>query len=219
MINWQEIDSVFLDMDGTLLDLHFDNYFWLEHLPQRYAEIKQVNADLAQQNLLEKFRQEEGSLNWYCVDYWSQNLGVDIRQLKEEIQHKIAFRPHVEHFLASLKHTRHRVVLVTNAHHKSLNLKLAITGLDQYVDNIVCSHDLQKPKEDPSFWEALQSVEPFDPARTLFIDDSLPVLRSAARYGIQHLLTIAQPDSQKPEKPESEFAAIAHFSDLLPSSH
>ena len=26
MINWQQIDTVFLDMDGTLLDLHFDNY-------------------------------------------------------------------------------------------------------------------------------------------------------------------------------------------------
>ncbi|HBT55971.1 MAG TPA: haloacid dehalogenase, partial [Pseudomonas sp.] len=33
MLNWNAIDTVLLDMDGTLLDLHFDNHFWLEHMP------------------------------------------------------------------------------------------------------------------------------------------------------------------------------------------
>jgi FMN phosphatase YigB (HAD superfamily) len=35
---WEAIDTVLLDMDGTLLDLRFDNYFWMEFLPERYAE-------------------------------------------------------------------------------------------------------------------------------------------------------------------------------------
>ena len=37
MINWHDIDTVLLDLDGTLLDLHFDNYFWCQHLPLCYA--------------------------------------------------------------------------------------------------------------------------------------------------------------------------------------
>lgn len=211
MINWNDIDSVFLDMDGTLLDLHFDTYFWLTHLPERYADIKGVPPSVANKTLLQLIKQEEGTLNWYCLDFWSETLGVDIVQLKQEIQHLIAFRPHVKTFLQELQDTRHRVVLVTNAHNHSLNLKLSITGLDHYVDAIVCSHDLKLPKENPLFWEKLQSVEVFDRRRTMLIDDSLAVLKSAQEYGIEHIYSIVQPDSQKPPRSNEEFPSIDRF--------
>jgi len=211
MINWNNIDSVFLDMDGTLLDLHFDNYFWLTHLPKRYSDIKGVSKSEANETLLKLIKQEEGTLNWYCLDYWTETLGVNITELKQEIQHLIAFRPHVKTFLQELQDSRHRVVLVTNAHNKSLNLKLSITGLDHYVDAIVCSHDLKIPKENPLFWEKLQTIEPFDKTRTMLIDDSLAVLKSAQEYGIQHIYSIVQPDSQKPPRSNEEFPSIDRF--------
>lgn len=211
MINWHNIDTVFLDMDGTLLDLHFDTYFWLTHLPARYADIKGVSPTTANETLLQLIKQQEGSLNWYCLDYWTATLGVDIVQLKQEIQHLIGFRPHVETFLKELQETHHRVVIVTNAHNNSLNLKLDITELNHYVDAIVCSHDLKLPKEDPTFWDKLQHVESFDKKRTALIDDSLPVLKSAQSYGIEHLYSIAQPDSQKPPRSNEEFPSIDRF--------
>ncbi|UZE96556.1 GMP/IMP nucleotidase [Alkalimarinus alittae] len=211
MIKWNDIDSVFLDMDGTLLDLHFDTYFWLTHLPERYADIKGVAPAEASETLLQLIKKEEGTLNWYCLDFWSDNLGVNIMQLKQEIQHLIAFRPHVKTFLQELQDTHHRVVLVTNAHNHSLNLKLSITGLDHYVDAIVCSHDLKLPKENPEFWDKLQSIEAFDKRRTMLIDDSLAVLKSAQTYGIQHIYSIAQPDSQKPPRHNEEFPSIDRF--------
>lgn len=211
MINWNSVDSVFLDMDGTLLDLHFDNYFWLTHLPNRYSEIKGVSQSEANETLFRLIKQEEGTLNWYCLDFWTETLGVDITELKQEIQHLIAFRPHVKTFLQELQDSRHRVVLVTNAHNKSLNLKLSITGLDHYVDEIVCSHDLKLPKENPLFWEKLQTIEPFNKNRTMLIDDSLAVLKSAQAYGIQHIYSIVQPDSQKPPRSNEEFPSIDRF--------
>lgn len=211
MINWNNVDSVFLDMDGTLLDLHFDNYFWLTHLPNRYSDIKGVSKSEANETLLKLIKQEEGTLNWYCLDFWTETLGVNITELKQEIQHLIAFRPHVKTFLQELQDTRHRVVLVTNAHNKSLNLKLSITGLDHYVDAIICSHDLKLPKENPYFWEKLQNVEPFDKSRTMLIDDSLAVLKSAQEYGIQHIYSIVQPDSKKPPRQNEEFPSIDRF--------
>ncbi len=211
MINWNDIDSVFLDMDGTLLDLHFDNYFWLTHLPERYSEIKGISKSKANETLLQLIKQEEGTLNWYCLDFWTDTLGVNITALKQEIQHLIAFRPHVKTFLQELQDSRHRVVLVTNAHNKSLNLKLSITGLDHYVDAIVCSHDLKLPKENPEFWKKLQTVEPFNKARTVLIDDSLAVLKSAQAYGIEHIYSIVQPDSQKPPRDNEEFPSIDRF--------
>jgi len=108
------------------------------------------------------------------------------------------------------------VLIVTNAHQKSLQLKLQHTGLDRYVDRILSSHDFGVPKEDVAFWGLLQQQEPFDPARTLLVDDSLAVLRSAREYGIAQLLSIVQPDSQQPNRTIDEFNAITHFDEIKP---
>lgn len=218
MIDWSTIDTVLLDMDGTLLDLYFDNYFWLEHLPLRYAQHTGRPLEQVQVELDARFSREQGTLNWYCLDYWTRELGLDIRQLKEEVQHLIAFRPHVQDFLAELKESHHRLILVTNAHRKSLSLKLSITGLDQYFDRLVSSHDFGLPKEDVGFWGALQQIEPFDRNRTLLIDDSASVLRSARQYGISHLLTILQPDMRKAPREASEFQGLMGFEQIRPGT-
>ncbi|SEQ27570.1 putative hydrolase of the HAD superfamily [Amphritea atlantica] len=214
-MDWTNIDTVLLDMDGTLLDLHFDTYFWLEHLPVRYAQLHRMDQNEAQQWLHARIMQEQGTLNWYCLDYWSKELKVDIKALKREISERIAFRPHVHDFLMHLDALGIRRVIVTNAHQDSLALKLEQTGLDKLVDRIICSHDYQIPKEQQAFWHRLQEDEPFDPARTLLVDDSLPVLASAREYGIAWLLSILQPDSQQPEREITDFNAIGHFNELM----
>ena len=216
MIDWDQIDTVFLDMDGTLLDLHFDNYFWLQHIPQRYAEKHGMPPERAYQKLMKQFKEREGSLSWYCIDYWSETLQLDIPVLKREIQHKIQFRPHVTDFLDLLKTTNKNAVIVTNAHQESIKLKLQFTGLNKWVDRIICSHDLDCPKEHSEFWHKLQRHQSFSRKSTLLIDDSLPVLRAARDYGIQHLLTILQPDSQQPNREINEFLGIDSFADIHP---
>ncbi|SFG90638.1 GMP/IMP nucleotidase [Neptunomonas qingdaonensis] len=215
-LDWSNIDTVLLDMDGTLLDLHFDSYFWLEHLPTRYADIHQMDAQAARDWLHTRIMQEQGTLNWYCLDYWSRELNVDIVALKKEVADRIAFRPHVQDFLQKVREASLRAVIVTNAHRGSLALKLDKTDLADRVDAIVCSHDFGLPKEDPAFWAKLQKVEPFNPRRTLLIDDSLSVLASAQAYGIRYLLAISQPDSQHPAREIDEFAAVEHFNELEP---
>lgn len=216
MLDWESVDTVLLDMDGTLLDLHFDNHFWLEHLPLRYAGKQSIPFDQAQQEIVERTNAERGKLNWYCLDYWSNELGMDIAELKQETAHLINFRPDVPDFLRLLQETRHRVVLVTNAHRKVLDIKLARTDLGNHLDRIVSSHDFKAPKEDQAFWKTLQTVEPFDPKRTVLIDDSLPVLRSAREYGIAQLLCVTQPDSKKPAQDPEEFAGLSEFRDIWP---
>jgi putative hydrolase of the HAD superfamily len=216
MLDWSRIQTVFLDMDGTLLDLYYDNHFWREHVPLRYAQKHGISHAAARQELAGRYHHRAGSLEWYCVDFWSRELDMDIAALKEEVAHLIAIHPDVPEFLAFARAAGKRMVMVTNAHRKSLILKMRVTGLEPYFDALHSSHDVGTPKEAPAFWSALQQREPFDPAVTLLVDDSLPVLRSARAYGIAHLLAVRFPDTKLPEKDSEEFQAIHTFRDLLP---
>ena len=216
MIDWSRIDSVFLDMDGTLLDLHFDNHFWLEHVPRRYAEARGLDPEQARIELLGRYRDLEGTLEWYCIDHWSRELGLDIALLKEEVDHLIAVHPHVTDFLEALASRGKGRVLVTNAHQKALALKMDRTRLAGHFDRILCAHELGLPKEDPGFWHRVHAILPFDPQRTLFVDDSLSVLRSARDYGFARLIAVLEPDSKAPRRAVDEFPAIVNFAELLP---
>lgn len=216
MIDWQQIDTVFLDMDGTLLDLNFDNYFWLHHVPLRYSEVYQLPLEEAKSEISRRTSSVEGTIDWYCLDYWTRELGLDIPLLKEEVDHLIAIHPHVTEFLDAVRASNKPVLLVTNAHMKSLNLKMERTRLGGHFDRVICSHDYGVAKEEQAFWERLREEYSFDPARTLLVDDSLAVLRSAKRYGIAHLLAVYEPDTQQGRRDVEEFNAIETFLDIMP---
>ena len=214
MINWSNINSVFLDLDGTLLDLHFDNHFWLEHVPVCYADHHGLEHAEAKSLLDKKYAAAMGSLNWYCVEYWSRELELDIPQLKQDVSHKIAVRPQVEEFLEYLHMLGKRIVLVTNAHPASVAIKMKKTNLDRYFNRIITSHELGLAKEQAGFWEKLQDIEVYDVNNTLFIDDNFSVLDAAKDYGIKHLLAIKKPDSRGEEKQHHEYPLLDSFDQI-----
>lgn len=211
---WSGIDTVLLDMDGTLLDLHFDNFFWLDYLHQCYARQHGITVAASRERLIPLLARYAGQLEWYCVEFWTEQLQLPIRAMKQEQSGLIAARPHALEFLQALKTAGKHVVLITNAHRHSLEIKLERVAMAPWFDAIISSHDYGYPKEQPQFWQHLQQQLVFAPERTLFIDDSLPVLRSAARYGIRHLRCVAQPDSQGTVKNCAEFSDIGDFADI-----
>ena len=215
MIDWKKIDTVLLDMDGTLLDLNFDNYFWNEFVPLKFAERKGINLISAKQQLKPNFKRMEGQLEWYCLDYWSRELQLDIAGLKAEISGLISVLPHVTEFLEKLQKTTKKILLVTNAHPDSLGLKMEKTCLQLFFDEIISSHSFGAPKESAVFWKLLSQQQEFDSNTTLLIDDSISVLNAARLYGIRNLIAVSKPDSMMPIKQIIGYPAIVDFRTLM----
>jgi HAD superfamily hydrolase (TIGR01509 family) len=213
--DWSGVDHVLLDMDGTILDLAFDNYFWNHLLPERYGQVRGMSLDEAQACLRPRFLEIMHTLPWYSVDHWSEQTGLDLAALKREARERIVPLAGAVAFLHAVRRSGRELWLVTNAHVHSWSLKLEHTGLGPLFDVIVSSHDYGAPKEDAAFWQRLSSAHPFDPARALFVDDSLPVLRAAHAFGLRELVAIRHPDSTQAPRVIDEFPSIDALGLLL----
>ena len=204
-----------LDMDGTILDLAFDNYVWKQLVPERYAKQKGLDYGVARDRLYAKYAAIQGDLEWYCLDHWSERLGFDVLALHREVHHRITYLPGAQAFLERVRKTDIKVLLVTNSHHDTLTLKDETTGLSEFFDGIHSSHSYGHAKERQEFWHALQEEESFDPASTLFVDDTLHVLQSAADYGVEMLVTVTRPDTSEPVRENGYFSGVESVSELL----
>ncbi len=213
---WQDIDTVLLDMDGTLLDLYFDNYFWQDLLPRRYSEKMGIDQALSFKELSSQYTEKAGTLDWYCVDFWADTLELDLVGLKYECAHLIQFRPGVKRFLDFLNTKNIDAVLATNAHRKALDIKMERCSLSPWIEHMHSSHDFGFAKEHQQFWHELEKVQTFDKSRCLLIDDNEAVLDSAKEYGLAHVFSIEQPDSQRTELNQSKYPIIQHFDDIYP---
>ncbi len=215
-VDWDDVDTVLLDMDGTLLDLNYDNVLWNERLPERYAAHHGTDTNIARETLMRRFVETRDTIEHYCLDDWARFTKLDMLALHHELRHLIRYRPYGEAFLDRLRATGRRSVLVTNAHRDSLSIKNALTGLTARLDHAFSSHDFRAPKESPEFWIHLERALPFDPTRTLLIDDNASVLAAAQRFGIAHLMTVTQPDSARPPRTGLAHAAFNAFDEIMP---
>jgi 5'-nucleotidase len=169
----------------------------------------------AQAALAPRFDAKVGTLEWYCLDHWARDLDMDLKTLKREHSDGIRFLPGAQEFLVRVRARGKRLVVVTNAHRDTFAVKAERTGIDRLVDSVVCSHDFAAPKESAVFWQALEAHEPFDPSRTLLIDDSLPVLAAARAYGLRHTIAIRRPDSRLPPRITPEFLGVDGVFELV----
>ena len=216
MIVWDDICTVLMDLDGTLLDLYFDNHFWQELIPLRYAQQNRLDLESAKALLQPRFKAMEGKIEWYCLDFWSIELDLDVERLKLETSHLISIFPHTENFLTAVRKAGKRLVLLTNAHPKALEIKLGKTQLGRFFDSIISSHELSMPKEDKYFWPSFNRLELFDCNTTLMVDDSLSALRAAREYGIDRLVAVSQPDSTQKPIEIQDFISVQSLREIIP---
>lgn len=214
-IDWSGIDTVLLDMDGTLLDLKFDNWFWQEHVPRHFGEATGMSDDEVRRLLHPKFLARRGTMDWYCIDYWSRELGLDIAGLKRAALARVGYLPGAQEFLSRLERRDKRLILLTNAHPETLAIKNEQVQLTGYFDACYSTHAFGTPKEHAAFWPCFHAREPFRPERTLFVDDSLPVLDAARAFGIAWLRAVRLPDSGRPPQDTGAYLAVDGVSELM----
>ena len=211
----ERCETLMLDMDGTILDLAYDNYMWLTRVPEAYAEEHAVSPEEARTRLYGLFEQMRGTLDWYCLEHWSERLKLDVVALHHDHRERIDFLPGAKRFLERVANHEVRVLLVTNSHRSTLELKSDELGLDVYFDRVYSSHDMGFPKEEQSFWKNMQAEDGFDPETTLFVDDTVPVLHSANEFGVSHLVQVMRPDTSRPRKSDAEFTGVESVAELV----
>ncbi len=213
--SWSQVDTILLDMDGTLLDKYFDDHFWEEYVPKIFAESNGLSLKEARKTLLQRYQSVENTLQWTDLDYWSERLGLDIPELKCKVDHLIQIHPYVVDFLDFAKSINKEVHLVTNAHSKTLNIKLRKTALGSHFDRIICAEEIGFAKEQPEFWDKLAKHLDFNKDRTMLADDTAKVLRSAKQYGLGFLIFVARPSSRIPVQFSPEYPSITYFNELI----
>lgn len=213
--DWSVIDTCVLDMDGTLLDLYFDDLVWNEHLPRYVARRKQLSLAAAKQEVAATLTEQHGSLNWYCFQHWSRVFGFDLGDIELELKAFIQVRPGTLDFLKSLRRRNIRLILATNAHPDSLARKIAVTGIDQYFDFVISAHQFGAPKEHHQFWTQLDVHCEINPAHTVFVDDNHAVLDAARKFGLTQVFGVALPNSRGDLKHHPEYQCIQSFAELL----
>lgn len=214
-VNWNKIEFILLDLDGTLLDLNFDLHFWLEYIPKVYSEKHNISFQDAKKIIVSRIESQEGKLTWYCLDFWEENLELDIMKLKKDISYLIQVHKHVLDFLNAAKKNKKQIFLVTNAHRKGIDLKMEASGLQSYFDKIISSHDFGSPKQDQKFWIELANTIDFDKDRSIFFDDSLDVLEAASKFSIKNIVAINKPSTKLDKKNIPGFINIENFSEVM----
>ncbi len=212
---WDDVTWVLLDMDGTLLDKHFDDYFWETLVPEEYARRQGMDLALARDLVFARYQKEEGTLNWTDIDFWSRELELDIPALKEGIRHLIEVHPDTEDFLKFLRLKGKLIALVTNAHYNTLSLKMNHTGLLGYFDEVVSSFDLGSPKEEVRFWEILHERLGFNGQHALLVDDNAEALNAARAFGIKYPYFKAKSSSRQDAADHPDFPSIESFRELM----
>ncbi|MEF8874065.1 MAG: HAD family hydrolase [Candidatus Thermoplasmatota archaeon] len=125
-----DFEFISFDMDGTLMPDDFADDFWLERIPQLYAEKESISKKEASSHLLEEYdRVGKNDIRWYEPDYWFSKLEIDKepKVVLEEMRGDYSLYDDAVEAIERL-HRNYRLVVISNGHKIFIN-----AGLEGYL--------------------------------------------------------------------------------------
>tara|TARA_B100000949_G_scaffold230528_1_gene241181 strand:+ start:1041 stop:1685 length:645 start_codon:yes stop_codon:yes gene_type:complete len=205
------IKNFLIDLDGVILDLKYDSFFWKEHIPKIYSKLHKISYKEAQTITKQIFNYKKKTMDWYDINYWSNMLSFDVNKEKENNMERIALINGSKNFLEDLIRHDKNLYLITNAHPKTLQIKLKKYNIRKYFKSIICSHELNYIKEETQFWYILKNKLNIRFEDSVLIEDSLDNLMAAQSAGLKNLVYVSK---KSPQSRIIKPVTIEYLSDL-----
>lgn len=123
------------DVDGTLVDLEYNDLVWFKEIPELVAKKKKINFEESLKLVKEEYsRLGEHNLNWYDIKYWISyfDLEVSYKKILEKYESQIKIFPDVIPTLEELK--KDFTLIVTTAMPREFLIP-KMKKLEQYFKN------------------------------------------------------------------------------------
>ncbi len=208
----KDIECLLVDMDGVILDNTYDNNFWQNQIPNVLSKKRNISFNDAKRLAIQIFNFKKNTKDWYDLDYWSNMLDIDIEAEKrsDESLSKIKLYDHVTETLTKLKKSI-KLILITNAHRKTLNIKLGKYDISPYFDEMICAHELHYVKEDIQLWYMLKSKFKLNFEKTILVEDTINNINVALSAGVSSAVYVGDEDF----KPSEKILQLNSINDLL----
>ena len=190
MVKLNSTTAILSDLDGVILDQHYDRKFWQSWLPEHVANQTNQSIEKIQIEIQLKIDGQKGTLNWYDLNYWDDLLDVDCMEIIKEQEEKPSFLEgslEALQELSTLKNPKH---ILTNGDPRLQEYKAEARNFLQFFDSIFYSMHAGYPKEKKEFWTLARHNLNLDFEDSIFIDDDFKVVTIAVKAGVKRVIWI-----------------------------
>ena len=171
MVNPDGVKVVSFDAEGTLVTPDFSYAVWFEAIPERYAERRGINFELARKAVEEEYRKMgDQRLEWYDVRYWFDKLGLGMPgPVMERCNSKVCYYPEVREVLMSLSE-KYKLVVASGSTRDFLHHLLQ--DIEPYFTRIFSSlTDYKQLKTSEFYLKMCQTIE-IKPEQVVHVGDN-----------------------------------------------
>ena len=94
------------DVDGTLVDLEYNDLIWFKEIPELIAKKKRISFEKSLKYVGEEYNKlGEYNLNWYDINYWVTYFGLKVspKNILDKYESQVKIFPEVISLLEELK--------------------------------------------------------------------------------------------------------------------
>ena len=211
-----DVSNILLDIDGVLLDQNFDNLFWMEWVPEAVASSHDISLNAAKEDIYKTSKELYGTLPWYELKFWEDKYKVDLLSIADKNKSYAMFIDGAEEALKFISSLDKNIFFLTNCDSRLLKIKSSQVPLLNYADGWISSVDIGVVKEDQKFWKIALEKLNIQPSKSIFFDDNINIVNSAARYGIKKTVHVTEPTNNNSVIYESNARMqISRLADLI----